>query len=91
MCQGRFSEPFAGDRMGDPASLIMEQHQAPSEEFQEKCCHRNKTAVQIVRGRPTAMMAGAWAGWQQEPLPGGVGRCQAAERLVLHPPVPDFQ
>lgn len=90
-CQGRFPEPFAGDRMGNAVSLIIEQHQAPSEVFQEKCCHRNKTAVQIVRGRPTAMVAGAWAERRQEPLAGGEERCRAGGYLVLHPPLSNFQ
>lgn len=61
-CRGLSSEAFAGDRLGDAASLVFTQHQAPSEVFQEKCCHRNKTAVQIVRGRPAAVVAGAGAG-----------------------------
>lgn len=90
-CQGRFTEPFAGDRIGDAASVIVEQHQTHSEVFQQKCCHRNETAVQIVRGRPTAMVAGAWAEWRQEPLAGGVGRRRAGAYLVLHPPLSTFQ
>lgn len=41
------------------ASLFFTQYQAPSEVFQEKCCHRNKPAVQTARGRPTTMVPGA--------------------------------
>lgn len=59
---GLFCKPFTGDRAQDAASLIFTQHRAPSEAFLEKCCHRNQAAVQIARGRPAAMVAGAGAG-----------------------------
>lgn len=76
-CRGLFSQPFAGDRVGDASSLVFTQHQAPSEAFREKCCHRNKTAVQIVRGRPAAMVAGGGTGAGRAAA-GGPGRQRGA-------------
>lgn len=76
---GLLSKPFTGDRVQDAASLIFAQHQAPSEAFLEKCCHRNQAAVQIARGRPAAMVAGAGA---------GAGKASAAVPggRIPHPP-----